>query len=919
MSWFKILTSYLVVAQITLVPLLSHAQSYEVEKEALTETGKQNTAAYSKYAEKLGYDSRLDIKNKKMYMIDRTTKKVAIEVPLSDEKVLTQYSPKNLNQRMAAEFMKLKVSGGAAWSHTVKSFPTESAMFALALGGMVAVQLFTDYANNPVGMKQHIEHQLSPVGQIGFFMFMLSQGVTANVLNMWLKKPSLGIPIGMLGMTVGYSVQTYFSQIAMDERVRACAASVFKGEKIENDAHPCQTAYKENVLKQKILEAPGVISLLGTFLITVGGKMALGAALKLVGFEIGMWMAPGGMTMKFGRLLLNAANIASFTVIQMKIEHLAAYAWKNYFDGKEFVDINDRFVSQIEGLKKSQWTSSSEDLNKELREFSKKMSEWRVTNLSEAYMANQAWSEFLGLLTANYNASYAFYSDYTNHLKEEGSLIDRQYPLNGVTPKDIQENKESLYLTHPDNIQSMQVETTMDVAAWLAANIQSGYYKKLGFNQDQQQAMVRVQAGLANEDINVKGKAILELNSLISKSMMNVVGSHDFGRELNAVYVRLGQPLPMFEKGRGFAASILLAKPTMETYKDAKVEKVNGRFSTPDITDFYVVQMMCGPDVSQKEKVISTVKGFPAKFSPPALALDEGDKDNLCFGASTQAWPKERIYNLPFSKQRTAPDYLRANIDPEAAKDFAAWWDKGTESQLKEAFAGFKESYKEVSKKLYAGLNNTQMSAWNRGLVSNGAIIASFQELRMYNLVLGEILKDTYKAQTKTEIPQQYLNVTLDEKIAVSSQDFAKSQKPLLAHLGRGSRFDFNTLVSKNPNAKTRSLKIQKQLENEFLVLNQLIQKAQKGLVKTKEFMDQKTAIENKLSEFGVLLGVAVSGKAMAMPKPGEVVAEATSLVTLDDKQKALAVTCLELLQTVSQELVMYGNMATTGMYQNEK
>jgi len=377
----------------------------------------------------------------------------------------------------------------------------------------------------------------------------------------------------------------------------------------------------------------------------------------------------------------------------------------------------------------------------------------------------------------------------------------------------------------------------------------------------------------------------------------------------------------MFEKGRGFATSFLKSKDMMGSLKDAKVAKVNGRFSTPDITDFYVVQMMCGPEVSQNEKVISIVSGFPAQFKAPALALDEGDKDNLCLGASNQPWAKERIYNLPFSKQKTVPEYLRANMDPEAAKDFAAWWDKGTESQMKEAFANFKELYKPVASKLFAGLNNTKMSAWNRGLISNGAIIAAFQELRMYNLVLGELLKDTYRAQKKTEIPQNYLSVTLDDKIPLAKQDFEKTQKPLLGHLGRGSRYDFNTLVSKNPNAKSRSLKIQKQLENDFLVLNQLIQKAQKGLVKTKDFQDQMKAIEIRLSDFGALLGVTAAGesKAFAMPKPGETVQEVASLITLSDQQKALAVTCLELLQTVSQELVMYGNMAATGMYQSEK
>lgn len=894
MNWFKTLTSYIVVAQIVLVPALSHAQNTD-----------GNTATLTKYAKVSDYDSRLDLQGKKMLLIDRSTRKVAIEIPLRDNKTLTQYSPKALNQKIAAELMKAKIANSAAWSHAVKSFPTESAMFFVALGGMVAVQLFTDYANNPVGMKQHIDHQLSPVGQIGFFMFMYSQGVTSNALNLWLKRPNLAMPIGMLGMTVGLAVQTYFSQVATDPHIRACAASFFKGETPESDSHPCEDAYKYLVLDKKILEGPGVASLLGTFLISVGGKAALGATLRLIGFEIGMWVAPGGLAMKFGRLLVNSANIAAFTVIQMKLEHMIGYAWKNYFDGNEFVTFNDSFVAAIEAQKRSQWKSKSSEMAKDLREFSKKMSEWRVNNLSEAYMANQAWSEFLMNLTSMYNASYNFYSTYVDQLNSQNSLVDRAYPLNGVTAKGLNAGHEDLYLVRPERIELLQAETTLDVAAKVADRIRGGYYKSLGFNREQLNAVLRIQTGLASEDVNTKGRSILELNNLIRKYSMITVGSPLFSRELQMIHGLLGQPKPLFEKGRGFAASMLLSPNTMSVYKDLQLDSVNGRFATPDVTDYFVVQMICGPEIARREKVITMLKGFPAQFRPPALTLDDGNKDDLCSSAG-QPIAKERIYNLPFSGYKTAPEYLRAKMDPEVAKDFITWWEKGTEAPLKEAFKGFAASYKEVVAKLYKGLNNTQNSSWNRGFISNGALLAAFQELRLYSLILGELLKDSYKTQNKIEIPNIYLNATIDPKITMSAADYAKSKKPLLALLGRASRYDFNTLLSMQPNADSRSLKIQKKLENQFAIMNGLIQKAQKQSVKSETFQNQMKAVEATLSEFSSLFGINKDN-----PGPG--------LVTLNEDQKTLAVTCLELLQSISQELAMYGNMAGTASYPEAK
>ncbi len=904
MGWSKIIATYLVIAQLVLAPVLSHAQDLELEGNKLTKTGKENFEAYAKYANGLGYDSRLDLPNKRMLLIDRNTKKVSVEIPLRDEKSLLEYSPKTLNQKLATEFIKVRTANAAAWSHTVKSFPTESTLFFLALGGMVAVQLFTDYANNPVGMKQHIEHQLSPVGQLGFFMFMYSQGVTSNALNLWLKNPKLKMPIGMLGMTVGLAVQTYFSQVVSDPHIRNCAASVFKGEKIAGNDHPCEGAYKYFVLDKKILEGPGVASLLGAFLITTGARIAVGSVLRLVGFEIGMWIVPGGMVMRFGRLLVNATNIAAFTLIQMKLEHYVSYAWKNYFDGKKFIEFNDALVANIENQKKSAWQSETKDFNKDIQNFSKKMSEWRVNNLSEAYAANQAWSEFLNNLTSMYSASYNFYSLYLDSLNSKNSLIDRSYPLFGVIPKGLAIGHEDLYFLRPDRIERLQVETTNDVAAWIGQNLQSGYYENLGFIKYQMDIIAKIQAGLASENIQTKGSAILELNAAITKSSMSSVGPMGLSSELRKIYSMLGTPNPIYEVGRGFGESMLLSPNTMSAFKDLTFEKHNGRFNTPNITDYFVIQMMCGPDTSKGEKVISIAKGYPAKFNAPTVTLPDEAKESLCYGAASEALSNKRIYNLPFSKYRTVPEFLRANMNPEVSQNFIAWWEKGTESQMREAFKGFSSLYKSIINKLYAGLNQTNNSRWNRGFISNGALVAAFQEIRLYSLILGEMLKDSYKEQNKKSLPSEYYSAQLDPKITISAADYMMSKKPLLGLLARGSRYDFNTLVGSLPNADVHSLKVQNDLELSFVQMNNLIQKAGARGVKAEEFQNQMKAIEAQLSQFSLLLGVSKGG-----PRPG--------LVTLGIDQKALAVTCLELLQSVSQELAMYGNMAGTARYQD--
>ncbi len=930
MSWSKIIAIYFVIAQMVLAPAISRAVTpgLEIEDGKLTQEGQKSAAAFSKYAAKMNYESRLDLKNNRMYFVDQETKKVVGEVALRDQKSLMEYSPRMLNSKFRSAIALLKTASKESTMHAMKSFPVESAAFFLALGGMTAIQLLTNYADNPVGMKQHIEHSLSPVGQLGFFMFMYSQGVTGNVLNMWLKRPALGIPIGMLGMTVGMAVQGYFSQVVNDPHIRACTAAIFKGEKAEGLDSPCDSAYKYLVVDKKILEGPGIASLLGSFLVVTGTRLLAGAMLKAVGIELTTLLMPGGLEVKGVRWLVALASsgvsAAAFTVVQMKLEHYISYAWKNYFDGKEFVGINDSLVAGIEAQKKSQWSGKTDELNQDLRDFSKKMGAWRINNLSEAYMAHQAWADFLGELTSNYTASFNFYDVYVKELlSPKDSGIDRLYPLYGVKPKNLADGNENNYFTRPERIEMMQIETAKDVGAFIAENLQNGRYKQLGLVKYQTDIMTKIQNGLISGDAPTQGKAILELNSARRKYFQAGVGSMDweFSRELYRVASMLGEPNPMFEKGRGFAATMMMSPGMMEPYKNVQLEKYNGFFKTPTVADYFIVQMMCGPDVTRNEKTISIFKGFPAKFSAPTITLEDAAKDRLCHGATANAIGAERLYNLPVGTYKTAPDFLRGNINPEVSKDFDKWWEDHTEAEMKAAFQRFGQDYKGIIAKLYKGLNETKNSSWNHGLISNGAMLAAFQEARMYSLVLGEILKDTYKATNKKDLPQQYFSPELDPDTTVTVASYNMSKKPVLAYLAYAPRFDFTTLTSRNPNANVRSLKIQKELDSQFALMNILIQKARTQYVKTAEYQNRLNEIESTLTEFSDLLGIKKSQKAEAgfsMPAvPGSETATepSNSLVTLKDDQRTLAVTCLELLQSLSQELVMYGKMAGTATY----
>jgi len=914
MSWSKIIASYVVILQMVLAPMAAFAArpGQEIENGKLTEEGVHNVLTLRDQANKLNFDTKLDLPNKKMYFIDRDSKKVTTEVELKDENDLMAYSPGNMNKQLKA-LQVLQMSSKQAISHSLKAFPVESTAFFLALGGLAAIQLLTDYADNPVGMKQHIEHSFSPVGQMAFFMFMYSQGVTGNALNIWLQRPSLGMPIGMLAMTVGMAVQNYFSQVATDPHIRACLASVFKGEKIEGVDNPCDGAYKYLVIDKKILEFPGITSMLGTFALITAGRLAIGGIMRLIGFEVATLVAPGGIQFKAVRWLLtvvaSGTNAAIFTSIQMKIEHWVSYRWKNAMDGSEFVDINDDFVKTIEAQKKSNWGQNTDKFREDLKEFSKKMGAWRAMNLSDVHMAHQAWSEFLAGLNQMYTSSSYFYEMYVPELLANPSLVDRQFPLYGVTPKGLAEGKGDNYLSRPDRIEGFQLETVNDVAAWMKEKLDNNGYKKMGLYPDDIRILAGIQKGLASNDIKVKSQAIAELNREYYVSVQRRSTSH-MGRALQELSSKLGPgPEPLMAKGSGYAATFKLTNQYKEQTKNLQFDTRVGRFSTPDASDFFVMQMICGPDIDKKEPVITVTRGFPAKFNPPSITSETKTKLDLC---KVEGAPLGRnyMYAIPDSEYKTTPDYLRANVSPEVKKDFKAWWDKNTEIPLREAYKGFAQQYKVIVSKLFKGLNETQNSSWNGGPISNGVMKASFQEMRFYSMILGELLKDAYKADNKKDLPAEYFSETVDPKIRVPVAFYLKTSKPILGLLD-GSRYDFNVLTSRTPNADTRSLKIQKELEYTLALMNGLVQRSKTQKVTSEEFKDRIERINKALFAFAGMLGVELNAdNGVELP---------TSLVKLSKDQKALAVTCLELIQGVGQEMSMYGNMAGAAGYKDAK
>ena len=211
--------------------------------------------------------------------LDKDKKEISLDIPNSSAEELRQQSPAKIRQilldgiasakragaGLAREGSKIgEVTKAGVVHSTVRLLP-ESGAFFIALGTVVARQVMTDYAQNPVGLSQFLEHQISPVGAFSFWTFMATQGVTSNLLMMYLKNPKFHSMIPYMGMTVGFAAQSFVAEIISDPDIWTCASSLMGIKKIDQatgDA-ACTAAHEHFILTKKLAQySPGFVSMM---------------------------------------------------------------------------------------------------------------------------------------------------------------------------------------------------------------------------------------------------------------------------------------------------------------------------------------------------------------------------------------------------------------------------------------------------------------------------------------------------------------------------------------------------------------------------------------------------------------------------------------------------------------------------------
>ncbi|MFS4458795.1 hypothetical protein [Bdellovibrio sp. HCB2-146] len=791
-----------------------------------------------------------------------TEAKAEIKFDVTDPQVVKQRIQEMMSAVEGTQQTKGKQSKllGAA-THTLKAYPMESLYFFLGMGAVAFGQLVLNNSHNPVGLQQHIEHSLSPMGMAGFAVFMYFNNLTSTQLMTMTNNPAFMKYVPYLGMTAGFLAQSIFSHVAGDPNIKACVLKKPVTEKDKEagvDEKPCVKAM-ENFADLRL--APSLTSmLLSTLLaakaeklVKAGFSMGKSGLLKLRGVDVALTLAPGKVQVSAVRAVLvhglgKVAQITAFVQIDEWLNRIVTYAWKNFFDGSDFYDINNSIVERLNYLKTtnwvepkaepflpnllpkefSEWIAKDRTLEDRLKYFQKRMTDWRMTNLADVYEAHQNWNMHLQQLTGKYASSHEFYTQIINAIRTSRfdlgyvKPLEIPYPLTGLKAYNVRPEAYDAMVTHPKMFEGYQRDNLKFIARLMQPGaILNPNYITENF-EDADEASAYIQFGALLNDLEVKDKkkmakfhqmitstddkvvarALYNLRQEMAPAMRNPEDA--YSRVILALINILGAPSPQMEPGRGYVMGFQFAPSTQKFVSGLEFRKGSSMFGANMLVDHYLMQMVCGPDITNGDALVEETTGFPSNFRAPMIRPAKHKFDNEC--NSTKAYmTSDSIYTYKISQDgktyRGFLNYIRETarasiVGHKENSNFQNWWDFYTTKQMKSAFDAFGVRYDEIVVKLVRslyyqreegffnsvynklGLNQNGRNSLNQGPVGNGALQAMFQEERMYLAILEEIMfpkrSFDFSLETALERKLQVPEVREIEKNMIGLSDLLK-------------------------------------------------------------------------------------------------------------------------------------------------
>ncbi|GIL18197.1 MAG: hypothetical protein BroJett040_19480 [Oligoflexia bacterium] len=683
--------------------------------------------------------------------VDAAGNAIKFAVEGTEKAALQEFQPSKIRQW--ANFIKQNKTKIAITQ--MKHFPIEAFSFFVALGALAAKDVIFNYSDNPAVVDQFLVSQKDPIGQVAFAAFMMANGYTAQPLMAVVESPRLRGFIPYLGMSVGMFASNIVHEIAHIASMKKCASDLQSTDKNaeKKSDQTCDEAFsvfsKEYFSEKGHEFAPSLVSmLLSTYaagktdqLIRAGiikaGQESAAVRLRLVAVEMAFTFMPGGAFVRGARWVGKLAQIGGFVYLDTLFHDPIVYAWKNAIQiGPEL----DSLRAEI--LNKSATPAEKE---KHLTEFSKKMKDWRETNMTSVLRAHSNWSYFLTKISAQYSVAKTFYSDFISDIRVKlfenrsgTSILDRQFPLFGIKPN--YESKEHFGpLSLPDHYEAVQKRNLL----YIGEQIESDFINSTPWMRQ-----------LSPQDLTLIQKAAKNIRSErpadIFSGFLHIRRLALFGPNKQVQdYFKLrlneiGNMEPKMLPGLGYVSNLL------ESYRlnNMNLEAVSSA-GNPLITE--LSQMLIGPDPEKGEKMVKkNISGFLDKFVGPQIRkpgemrtyqLHKEPNTNLGSYIFTH---QLEINGHKFSGsvfQAFTADAIRPSVlGTRENPTFTKWWEKYSETEYINAWKDYETKYEKIMVDLHKALWSKERSIFNRSTYSNGVFDSLRQERDFYINLLKSLV-----------------------------------------------------------------------------------------------------------------------------------------------------------------------------------
>lgn len=306
-----------------------------------------------------------------------------------------------------------------------------------------------------------------------------------------------------------------------------------------------------------------------------------------------------------------------------------------------------------------------------------------------------------------------------------------------------------------------------------------------------------------------------------------------------------GMPNPIMVKGKNFIKAFELHKYYAPLMNDVQFPKHPGQYPLESLSEFLIFSMICGPSpANSNNNLLESHYGWQDIFSPPRIREEEDVILDFCNSASSEINNLNMYSNKLRVKNKSGEiiyydgpiDYLRKRVRSELIQSknnpvyytddektiktkmksqFEFWWDNNVSPQIAILMSSYEKDFNKIFRMFMKAATtvesakdkNTSAEDFNKnrvstniGPMSNSAVHSMLQEMRLYLLIMNELLRDTLVPKLAYAIDS--LEIDYQKRVTSLSPSLEQSKPlyfPLMQYLMVKQPFDLATIVKAQP------------------------------------------------------------------------------------------------------------------------